>query len=125
MEALLTGFLPAGFVAVQSFDRLASAPELTEALSSMDRTMERLEQLVATLDTEVGPLVASLRGVAQTADRTMASLDTMVGSESALQYELPRLVEQLTAAARSIRVFADYLERHPEALIRGKGGSAR
>jgi paraquat-inducible protein B len=27
----------------------------------------------------------------------------------------------LSAAARSFRLMADYLERHPEALIRGKG----
>ena len=31
-------------------------------------------------------------------------------------------MSELTRAARSIRVFADYLDRHPEALIRGKTG---
>jgi len=33
---------------------------------------------------------------------------------------LESLVQELSRAARSIRVFADYLDRHPEALIRGK-----
>jgi paraquat-inducible protein B len=35
---------------------------------------------------------------------------------------LNALLKELTGAARSIRVFADYLERHPDALIRGKTG---
>jgi paraquat-inducible protein B len=35
--------------------------------------------------------------------------------------DLTVLLKELASAARSIRVFADYLERHPEALIRGKG----
>jgi hypothetical protein len=34
--------------------------------------------------------------------------------------DLEALVEELSEAARSIRVLTDYLERHPEALLRGK-----
>ena len=34
------------------------------------------------------------------------------------------MLKELAGAARSIRVFADYLERHPEALLRGKSGFA-
>jgi paraquat-inducible protein B len=30
-------------------------------------------------------------------------------------------LRELSDAARSLRVLADYLERHPEALLRGKG----
>ena len=33
---------------------------------------------------------------------------------------IDRLIQELSRAAASIRVFADYLDRHPEALIRGK-----
>jgi paraquat-inducible protein B len=29
-------------------------------------------------------------------------------------------MQELARAARSLRVLADYLERHPESLIRGK-----
>ena len=38
-------------------------------------------------------------------------------------YQITTTLKELSAAARSIRVWADYLERHPEALLRGKGGS--
>jgi len=38
-----------------------------------------------------------------------------------LQYELAETLKELGAAARSLRNMADYLERHPEALLHGKG----
>ena len=44
------------------------------------------------------------------------------GPNSPLVNDLRGLVSQLDDAARSIRVLADYLERHPEALVRGKQG---
>jgi hypothetical protein len=31
----------------------------------------------------------------------------------------------VSRAARAIRVLADYLERHPESLLRGKSGEAK
>jgi paraquat-inducible protein B len=36
--------------------------------------------------------------------------------------ELSNMLQQGSGAARAFRVLADYLERHPEALIRGKKG---
>jgi paraquat-inducible protein B len=34
-------------------------------------------------------------------------------------------LREVSRAARSLRVLADYLERHPEALVRGKKGGAK
>jgi paraquat-inducible protein B len=38
---------------------------------------------------------------------------------------MPRLMEQLSDAARAVRELADYLDRHPEALLRGRRGDTR
>ena len=51
------------------------------------------------------------------------TLERTAGSDSPLIFDLRRLLEELTGASRSIRSFADYLDRHPEALIRGRQGS--
>ncbi|HAM51749.1 MAG TPA: paraquat-inducible protein B [Nitrospiraceae bacterium] len=40
-----------------------------------------------------------------------------------LGYEIGRTLEQIAELSRSIRVLADYLERHPEALLRGKSAA--
>ncbi len=39
--------------------------------------------------------------------------------------QLDSTLEEVRRAARSVRVLADYLDRHPEALIRGKQGEAK
>jgi paraquat-inducible protein B len=44
-----------------------------------------------------------------------------MGSDSELQSNVKETLTELGAAARALRFLADYLERHPEALIRGKG----
>jgi paraquat-inducible protein B len=44
-----------------------------------------------------------------------------IGEDSALVYNLRNALKELSSAGRSIRVLADYLEQHPDALIRGKG----
>jgi paraquat-inducible protein B len=55
---------------------------------------------------------------------TLASAEAIVGPESPVRYDLDAMLKELTGAARSIRVFADYLERHPDALLRGRSGIA-
>ena len=47
--------------------------------------------------------------------------NALLSPTSTVSTELRQLLIELRDAARSIRVMADYLEQHPEALIRGKG----
>ncbi len=51
---------------------------------------------------------------------TAKSVDTLIAEGSPTRAELESLIAELAAAARSIRLLADYLERHPEAFIKGK-----
>jgi paraquat-inducible protein B len=44
----------------------------------------------------------------------------MVGNSNETNSDLPRLMRELTDAARSVKSLADYLDRHPEALLRGR-----
>jgi paraquat-inducible protein B len=55
-------------------------------------------------------------------ERTVASFRRLVDEDSATTRETQRLLIELSEAARSIRDLTDYLERNPEALLRGKGG---
>ena len=65
----------------------------------------------------------------QAVERTEATLSTIEGSVSGdgqMGRKILETLEELSAAARSIRIMAEYLERHPEALLKGKthyGGS--
>jgi paraquat-inducible protein B len=101
---------------VQGVDALVTSPDTKQAVAALTQAAVRLEALIGTLDQRVGPLFVQ-------AQSTLAAADGMVGANSQTRYDLNALLKELTGAARSIRVFADYLERHPEALLRGKMGA--
>jgi paraquat-inducible protein B len=46
------------------------------------------------------------------------------GPNSEFQRNMDRMMSEMNDAARSFRVLADYLDRHPEALIRGRASQA-
>ena len=94
---------------------MVSSPDTKQAVAALTQAAVRLEGLIGTLDQRLGPLFVQ-------AQSTLASADGLVGADSQARYDLNALLKELTGAARSIRVFADYLERHPDALIRGKTG---
>jgi paraquat-inducible protein B len=47
---------------------------------------------------------------------------TLVGKNAPAQQDLRDALQEITRAARALRVLADYLEQHPDSLIRGKTG---
>jgi len=49
------------------------------------------------------------------------AIDGLAGDNSPVRLELIKTLNEFSAAARSFRVLADYIENHPEALVRGKG----
>jgi paraquat-inducible protein B len=102
---------------VQAVNRLVSSPKAEEALDALNASATGLQALMRSLDEQIGPLVSQARG-------TLASAEAIVGPESPVRYDLNAMLKELTGAARSIRVFADYLERHPDALLRGRSGLA-
>jgi paraquat-inducible protein B len=100
---------------VQGIDSLVTSPDTRGTIAALNQSAVRLDALIGTLDQRVGPFLIQ-------AQSTLASADGVVGANSQMRYDLNAVLKELTGAARSIRVFADYLERHPEALLRGKAG---
>ena len=103
------------------------APKLERGV---DTTTQFIEHTGAQLDLESGPAAGLVRNLTQasaSADRaiqqTTATLAAAVGPASPLQAEMQAMVSELREAARSLRVVTDYLQRHPEALLRGKTGT--
>ena len=83
------------------------------ALTSMNQTMTRLQTLMAAIEPQVNPFIVS---ATQLSDR----IGDLIEKQSPLRYQTQCALEEVTAAARSLRYLTDYLERHPEALLRGK-----
>lgn len=66
--------------------------------------------------------IANLDKTLVQADETLKTIDRMFADDSAISQELMTSLRELADAARSLRILSDYLERHPEALLRGKEG---
>jgi paraquat-inducible protein B len=120
---------PGGFGALQEklgsiltkLDRMpldAIGNEVRNDLATLDTTLKEASTLLGRVDTELVPegtkTLQDLHRAIANADRALLSKD------SATPQELHETLQELAAAARSVRVLADYLERHPAALIRGK-----
>jgi paraquat-inducible protein B len=73
---------------------------------------------VQNLDSKIAPEISSALDQAQ---KTLVSIEGTLGQDSPLQHEMRQAIMELGEAARSIRILVDYLERHPNALIYGKG----
>ena len=88
-----------------------------QTLAALNRTLASAEQLTQSLNQDVAPeIVAAMQDVRKTltgAQRTLAE-------DAPLQQDLRRTLQELSRAAASLRVLTDYLERHPEAILRGK-----
>ena len=106
------------------------AGDLRKTIQNANQTLSDLQVLVRNVDGKVVPLLASLEDTSQAAEdallqakSTLISADGVIGERSEVRYDLSLLMKELTEAARSIRFLTDYLEQHPEALLRGKAGS--
>ncbi|KQU83801.1 mammalian cell entry protein [Variovorax sp. Root318D1] len=93
------------------------AGDLRTTLAALNKTLASTEQAVTRINTDVTPeLTAAMKDVRKTvnnAERTLAD-------DSPLQQDMRQTLRELTRAAGSVRVLTDYLERHPESLLRGK-----
>ena len=88
---------------------------------SVKSVLEKLKRFP--LDRIGDDLTASLGNLDKTikqAEATLKTVNNMFAPEAPLPQELQDALQEMTAAARSLRVLADYLERHPEALLKGK-----
>jgi paraquat-inducible protein B len=101
-------------------DTATAGPALGHAMTELDRTMTQLEHLTTELEPQIKPVMESLRETADAARRTLQAANQVLGTGAASGADLPKLIRELTDSARSLRDLADYLERHPEALLRGR-----
>ena len=103
----------------------AIGADITKALVSLDQTLKSADKAVNRIDAEVTPglktTIEELRRTMVSADGVLKNTDaTLVGKDAPGQQELRDALQEIARAARSLRILTDYLEQHPEALLRGK-----
>jgi paraquat-inducible protein B len=136
--SLITGAM---YVAVDFFPDAAPATvdwsqtpvELPTVPGSLEGIEATLTRIVKKLDTvpiqaigdDLKKALVHLDDTLVTARGTLDNAGRLVAPDSALDTELTTTLQELSRMARGLRVLADYLERHPEALVRGKPGEPK
>ncbi len=110
---------------VQGAERLVTSEELRKSIVELSGTLENARKISADMNTTITPelysALSQLNNTLQQSQKTIAEVGDSVNQNSPLYRELVRAMKELADAAQSIRTMADYLERHPDALIYGKG----
>jgi paraquat-inducible protein B len=94
------------------------ATDLRPALASLQNTLEETRLMVQRFG---GRSASMLENALDQTRKTMTTAENLFSADAVLYNELQNTLKELSEAARSVRLLADYLERHPDALIRGKG----
>jgi paraquat-inducible protein B len=110
---------------VQGVERLVTSEELRQSIVELNATLVNARKISADVNTTITPelysAISQLNNTLQESQKTIAQVRNSVDQNSPLYRELVRAMKELADAAQSIRTMADYLERHPDALIYGKG----
>ena len=110
---------------ISHIDQATAGPELGRSVKSLDRALANLDEITRQANKEIGPTLASIHRTADAADETLEAAQRLMGSGGDRSRDLPALVHELTDTARSIRALTDYLDQHPEALLRGRAGAGK
>ncbi|MBC8519451.1 MAG: MCE family protein [Gammaproteobacteria bacterium] len=115
----------------QGTNRLVNSSEIQTVGSSLQHTLASLDELSIRLrsnsksmESDVVKTSAMIRSVLQQTETTIKLMNNILDPGSPVQYQLNEMTTELTAAARSMRDFIEYLERNPQVLIHGQGGIA-
>jgi paraquat-inducible protein B len=115
-------------------NEFVNSGELLGLVTHTNEAIDDVQALVSNIDGRVGSLSTSVELTLTEASETLEEVQKTLGTArqalsiaaegSPMRYEFEKMLGELTAAARSIRLLAEYLERNPDALVRGKPGGS-
>jgi paraquat-inducible protein B len=132
LRALLTApeirsFLDAVGAVSEEMRALIAGPELRAALAAVVDAGDELRALAQGLDARLEPSIVALQRAAGSIETAaaqtttaMSGLERTVGPRSPLWDELLQTSRELAGTTRAVRLLVEYLERHPDALLRGR-----
>lgn len=112
-----------------AISRTVSGPDVKNALQKLSETLGDVQHLVRHADQGLTPVLQRLPKISADLQQAVARANAALGEggyggNSDFQRGVARVLDQVNDAARSIRMLVDFLDRHPEALIRGRTSQA-
>lgn len=137
----IKGLFDSADQAFKGINQTVNSPEIRGAIKSLQQIMPKLDEAIVNvrnlaaelnsnqkiLTTDLQQTSAEARAALKQAGETFKQAETAVANIEAVAdpdsptfYELNRSLREVSAAARSLRLLTDYLERNPRAIIFGK-----
>src|SRR5579862_485693 len=119
---------------LDSIKQITNSPSLREAINNSEKTREQLDRALAstqqalnTVNGQVRPLSESFQKTSGAADAaakqarlTLGTVQTTIEPNSPINYQAIQTLQDVSAAAHSVKELADYLQRNPSAIVRGR-----
>jgi len=106
--------------AIERLDGILSSPDLSAAVANLDDLLKELRTVVENIDKRTDGLSGELRVVSGQLVKTLESMRSSLGQGSPLISKSNNALDEVANSARALRRLADYIEQHPETLLRGK-----
>lgn len=131
--------------ALSSINKIVSSPDTIETIRSLNKTMKTVDELARNINeklqpladntnrtlgsidalarninSNVQPLAENTRSTLLDAQKALHEIETLLNEDSTQIYNLNIALEEIVSAARSLRNFAEAIERQPEILLRGR-----
>ena len=90
---------------------------LDSSLRKLDKTLESAQGLFRQLDGEIAPEAKATLGEAK---KSFGAAERTLSEDAPVQQDVRQAMQELTKTLRSLNTLAEYLQQHPEALLRGK-----
>lgn len=87
--------------------------------ANLNGALENANRLFGHMDTEVVPQTRDTLAAAQ---KTFSTAESTLRQTAPMQSDIQDAMQELTRTLQSLNTLADYLERHPQALLFGKKG---
>ena len=113
---------------MQSGDQLVkqfgaeTLPEARAVLADARTTLQNANKLIEELGAKTAPEASAALAEVR---RTLKTIERAIAPDAPLQRDLQEALREVARAAQAFRLLADYLERHPESLLRGKKEDAK
>jgi len=111
--------------AAQKVTTVVGSTALESAIDNIDQSFAEFKEVTSGFNDGTIPklneMLDQIQGALTIGKQALNRANTVLGEGAPVVNNLNRLLLELQDAARSVEALADYLERHPEAIVFGKG----
>jgi paraquat-inducible protein B len=107
-------------VAIEKIEQLLSSNDIQEAFGNLNSLIKELEGVTKDIDSKADGLSKEFKLASGQLTSTLKTLQTTLEQSDPLLGKTSAAMDEVSNSARALRRLADYLEQHPESLLRGK-----